>query len=559
MHAPNFLTPSRQYSSTTAPFGLPEIALVDMQDEDEYQIVYGEQPASQGPSQASCSQLLDASTLVVDPSKHHDTMPRHERRKRRQEWRSRMMQEQGSSPSHDSDNGSIHNRQDAFAALQALLESSTQPVDNRSPSSKKDCDTTPQRLSKLELALQASLNDSSPEVSPAAPKSPEEPIPMESLPPEPSPPDFPQPDHFESDDNHEDERSSSPEELVQETRKRKREVIRRKARTTQPVALSVDSFRIPFANKGRGREVSAPTSTQIVTTKQQNIVGTRPTHWNRSATKPTLRAHVHHTKGGTTKKEGLQGSSSRRSSLPSSTTGRKPVSSRKRQLNPRAMDFRPAFASKPPESDPLVVQDKAQDENRAPNSPRILPDLSKRMASPKTRKNAGYRKSIGGHWANRMATLRANLADDVQRLHHPSMYRPSFQALADPRKKAKIALDITILGGDASCGLFSSGLVVALCHIHRYVATRQGGSPSLCSSLDGSKAWVSFTSATAKRVGVQPSLQLRIYDAVAFQLQPSSRDKGFEGNYFVACTELCEQCPENLELANESSVVDSLP
>lgn len=215
-------------------------------DEEEDVVIYGDQSASQvaeGPAISLPSQFSQTAPRVVEPPA--GIIPRHERRKRRQEWRDRFISERqrrdaSPSSSDDGSNSSLRFQSggDAFAALQELLDSAP-------PSQSQECEQQEQKDETIasERGLQELADNrvrTEEEPSPSSYSKPPNDGPSQDtdLRVEPSPPDFPIANNDASDEDNDKKRRRS-------LRKQKQERIHAKAKRTKHVTLQPSDFETP--------------------------------------------------------------------------------------------------------------------------------------------------------------------------------------------------------------------------------------------------------------------------------------------------------------------------
>jgi hypothetical protein len=174
-----------------------------------------------------------------------------------------------------------------------------------------------------------------------------------------------------------------------------------------------------------------------------------------------------------------------------------------------------------------------------------------------------------GPWTKRLHALKSNQANDAIKLQHAGMNRHgvSFD-LHDPRRKAKTYTDVTILGQEDCYGVplpirwqqirdapctnddqHKERLLTVLCHIHNHGAMNRGNPAS--GAVSKVFAWISFTRTTARNVGLQRGLELRLYDAILLPMRsveyPPHTENGEHCSFIAICTQLCERHPELLD------------
>jgi hypothetical protein len=191
------------------------------------------------------------------------------------------------------------------------------------------------------------------------------------------------------------------------------------------------------------------------------------------------------------------------------------------------------------------------------------------LSSPTTVRRQRSSKNQGP-WTRLLATLKSNQAIDAMKLQHAGMNRHGVAVdLNDPRRKAKTYTDVTIVGREDCNGVAlpicwshgregastkngthqHDGLLTVLCHIHTHGAMIRGNPTS--TTISQVFAWISFTRTTARNVGLQSGLELRLYGAILVPIRrapcrstPHDRQ---QCRFIVLCTHLCEKYPGKLD------------
>ena len=195
------------------------------------------------------------------------------------------------------------------------------------------------------------------------------------------------------------------------------------------------------------------------------------------------------------------------------------------------------------------------------------PAFSSTNTPPRRRRMS--KTPAGGPWTKRFAAIKANQASDVLKLQHTFLNRQqgiSFIDLNDPRRKAKTFTDVTILAqkdchgvalpvigwgtsssrdiNNSNSDQHNEGLWTVLCYLHNH-GPMTGGKPA-SATMSNAHGWISFTRTTARSVGLQKGLQLRLYDAVLLPMGRAmewNSDGAEQGTFIAICTQLCERHP----------------
>lgn len=179
-----------------------------------------------------------------------------------------------------------------------------------------------------------------------------------------------------------------------------------------------------------------------------------------------------------------------------------------------------------------------------------------------------------GPWSERLAMLQSHQSSNAMKLQHAGLNRFGVVCLDvnDPRKKAQSYTDVTILDtqkdttssgggvksmiGTTNEASSSSQLVWTLpCFLHQHAATSDSGLGG--DAVQNVLAWFSITPTTARNVGLQKGMVLRVYDAILLPLlvsedEPNHEDK-LESRFLVICTQVCERLhPEKVNPVPDS-------
>ncbi len=227
----------------------------------------------------------------------------------------------------------------------------------------------------------------------------------------------------------------------------------------------------------------------------------------------------------------------------------------------RNMSYRPTTMPKPQATETLSNRmDATADAENAFVAPALnRSSFSSPTLPGKNRSSKHHNK--GGAWTKRLAILKSNQTNDVMKLQHDGMNRHSISYdLNDPRKRANTYTDVTILSDEDCHGVNiknwvlnqtvtspSSGdgtLLTVSSYIHEHAPVKGSARESVGKSF----AWISFTRATARNVGLENGMNLRIYNAVLLPVRQGSGKTTIHGSktesrFLVICTQLCERHP----------------
>jgi len=213
------------------------------------------------------------------------------------------------------------------------------------------------------------------------------------------------------------------------------------------------------------------------------------------------------------------------------------------------------------------------DDNDRPTS---LHRPSFSSSTPPRRKHRSSSNKNHGPWVKRLGTIKSKQAADALKLQHTGMNRHglSFFDLNDPRRKAKTYTDVSILEQHDCYGValptcwswdvnnnnnntssygdqsHDGALLTVLCYIHNHGPINRGTPVS--TKISKVYAWISLTRMTARNIGLQKGLELRLYDVILLPIRqghasshhPTTNNP--QCRFILIRTQLCErhQCED---------------
>lgn len=227
----------------------------------------------------------------------------------------------------------------------------------------------------------------------------------------------------------------------------------------------------------------------------------------------------------------------------------------------RSMIYRPPTMPKPRVTEEVSSQREHEDEPLHSVATVNRPNYT----TPAVLRRQSSSKNKSGPWTKRLALIKSEETTNVMKLQHAGMCRHgvSFD-LNDPRKKAKTCTDVTIVSNVDSRGVAIQTLILrptpgassscddTLITVSSFIHDHRPINGNISSkSVTSSFAWISFRQTTARNIGLEQGMPLRLYDAVLLPIQQSESMKDSstdtenvaEHRFVIICTQFCERHP----------------
>jgi len=340
--------------------------------------------------------------------------------------------------------------------------------------------------------------------------------------------------------------------------------------SSRPETRNRHAFSSSLNSRKENKQLQSSQSTNVETAK--SIVGLRPTHWNRSATKAAPKRNA------SSKEKIVSQQLAKKSSLMAATrfsfhkiSNRASKPSRKRCASPKEDSVDSSYAARNNKSADLSPirtksttdarsQSKMSSTNEAPKSSfsfapsfvakkssalsqdsigedsgddcRIVPASNRQSLTPPPFKRRRRSKS-NGEWVRRFLSLQNTQNNDAVRLQNRSFSKVLLD-LSDPRKRAKTSMDVTILGQYIGpwINVPEDKKLTVLGYVHRHtkrktcravknrhIPGQQQQQPTqkedeATSVSQNFFAWFTFTLSTARRIELQQGCKLRIFNPI---------------------------------------------